>query len=71
MSFFGFCLGIRSSNIGEGLIKATDTAAELAWLVAMGCIIMAYIGIGACRELEREYIQEQRDEERRVFERCA
>lgn len=71
MTAFGFYMGLLHANISDSLAEATDGIALLVWILAMVCMIMGLVGARRCKQLEREYIREQREEQRRIERRIA
>ena len=67
MGVWGICLGIHHANITDGMVVATEQAAIAAFIVSLACMIFAVIGDLRFEYLEREYIWEQRREERRAL----
>lgn len=66
MTAFGFYMGLLHANISDGVMDATDGITLFIWILAIICMIMGLIGAKYCGYLEREYIREQRREERRI-----
>ena len=67
MGAWGICLGIHHANITDGMVIATEQAAITVFIISLACMVFAVIGDLRFEYLEREYIQEQRREERRVL----
>lgn len=67
MIAFGMYMGLCHANISDGLMEATEEITLLIWILAMACMIMGLFGARYCGYLEREYIREQRAEERRAL----
>lgn len=67
MTAFGFYMGLCHASISDGLMEATEQIAFLIWALAIACMIMGFIGARYCKILERDYIREQRAEERRAL----
>lgn len=67
MGVWGICLGIHHANITAGMIVATEQAAKTVFIISLACMAFAMIGDLRFEYLEREYIYEQRREERQAL----